>query len=78
MQISLRISALALAGVAIASPLQAQNDEAKPWYAMDYGPCLATTLECFTPDNVALKGRAIFLGEDAGVIFDTELLRVAA
>ena len=77
MQISLRLPALALAALVAAHPITAQQDKSKPWDAMDYGPCLATSLECFTPDNVALKGRAVFLGDDAGVIFDTELLRVA-
>ncbi len=49
------------------------------WYEkMDYGPYLSLTSEGFEADNVALKGRAIFLSEDSGVLFDTELLRVAA
>jgi hypothetical protein len=70
-----RLAALALA-LPLAVPAQAQ-DRSKPWYAMDYGPCLSTTAEGFTADNVALKGRVVFLGTDAGVVFDTELLRVA-
>lgn len=57
-------------------PLAAQ-DKTKPWYQMDYGPCLSTTAEGFTPDNVALKGRVLRVGDGAGVVFDTELLRVA-
>ncbi|MCC6781921.1 MAG: hypothetical protein IT457_03675 [Planctomycetes bacterium] len=63
--------------LASAVPALAQ-DRSKPWYQMDYGPCLATSAEGFTPDNVALKGRIVRLGERAGVLFDTELLRVAA
>jgi hypothetical protein len=66
------VAALAL----FATPLVAQ-DRSKPWYQMDYGPCLSTTVQGFTEDNVALKGRFIRLGDRAGVLFDTELLRVA-
>ncbi|MBK8976671.1 MAG: hypothetical protein IPM29_12200 [Planctomycetes bacterium] len=71
-----------LAVVAAAAPVLAQ-DAQKPWDAMDYGPCLCTTVEGFSGDNVALKGRVIFLGDrarrdSAGVVFDSELLRVAA
>lgn len=54
------------------------QDRSKPWYAMDYGPVISTTLEGFRGDNVAYKGRAIRLGDGAGVVFDTELLRVTA
>lgn len=48
-------------------------------YDMNYGPCLAGTIEGSWPaNNVALKGVAIRIGDDAGVLFDTELLRMAA
>ena len=71
------IFALALSLVV---PLTAQGKRqkrAEPWNEMDYGPCLSTTVEGFVPDNIALKGRVVFLGDEAGVVFDTELLRVA-
>ncbi len=49
----------------------------QPWFQqMDFGPCISLTCEGFTPDNAAYKGRAILLGDDAGVLFDTDLLRV--
>ena len=64
--------ALALTSLAVA------QDRSKPWYRMDYGPVISTTLEGFRGDNVAYKGRAIRLGDRAGVVFDTELLRVVA
>lgn len=53
--------------------------------AMDYGPFLGGTLiEFGQPDNIAYKGFAVKLtagnesDTEGGVIFDTELLRVAA
>ncbi len=73
---SLGLGATIAVALALGSALPAQ-DLQKPWYQMDYGPCLATTAEGFTPDNVALKGRIVRLGDRAGVLFDTELLRVA-
>src|SRR5262245_20072786 len=48
---------------------------------MDFGPCLAATVTAPWPkDNTALKGLAIRIGAEraATVLFDTELLRVAA
>ncbi len=68
--------AIGLLAVVLSAGASAQDD--KPWNAMDYGPCLSTTVEGWSEDNVALKGRVVFLGDDAGVVFDTELLRVAA
>src|SRR5262245_26396065 len=47
-------------------------------YAMDYGPFLSGTISAPVPKgNVAIKGIAVRLGDDGGVLFDTELLRVA-
>ena len=62
-----------------ASSLAAQD---APWYErMDYGPVLAQTFSSASrPSNTALKGLAIRLGDaenPAGLLFDTELLRVA-
>ena len=73
----MRHLSLALAALTAAATASAQDAD-KPWNAMDYGPCLSTTVQGWSDDNVALKGRTIFLGDKAGVIFDTELLRVAA
>src|SRR4051812_25957019 len=39
------------------------------------GACISAT---FPPKNVALKGLAIRAGNDANMLFDTELLRMAA
>jgi hypothetical protein len=58
---------------------------AQPWREMDYGPCLAATLEV-APDNLAYKGLAIRLDDGPGgiamgrqfVVFDTDTLRYAA
>src|SRR5881628_448815 len=54
-------------------------------FNMDYGPCLAYTINCKpaaskSSDNLALKGLAIKLGptNQAAVCFDTELMRYAA
>ncbi|MHC5065684.1 MAG: DUF6797 domain-containing protein, partial [Planctomycetota bacterium] len=70
-----RLALLAL----VVCPTLATAQRSSDWYEkMDYGPCLSLTAEGFEADNVALKGRAIFLSEDSGVLFDTELLRVAA
>jgi glucose/arabinose dehydrogenase len=47
--------------------------------AMDYGPCLAATIGVpGGKENIALKGLAVRLDDRHGVLFDTELLRVAA
>src|SRR5690606_14231091 len=62
----------------LAAPLLPAQEGPAPRDAMDYGPCLSATVQGFSKDNVALKGRVVFLGDDAGVVFDTELLRVAA
>lgn len=72
-------SKLALLLALVVSAGNAKAQQSPDWYEkMDYGPYLSLTAEGFTEDNVALKGRLIFLGEDSGVLFDTELLRVAA
>ena len=63
--------------LSLALTLCAQEKRKEPWNEMDYGPCLSQTIEGFTGDNFALKGRVVFLGDDAGVVFDSELLRVA-
>lgn len=62
-----------------ATTLRAQQDY--PPEAMDYGPFLSATVGAPAPkDNVTLKGIAIRLGtgDEAAVLFDTELLRLAA
>ena len=67
---------LALAALLVGRPLIAQTGIQ---YDMDYGPCLSGTIEGQWPDkNIALKGVAVNLGEGSGVLFDTELLRMAA
>ena len=62
----------------------------EPWRHMDYGPVISASVSVREPedpladkgpeDNVSYKSHAILLAEDrkAGVIFDTELLRMAA
>ena len=62
----------------------------QPWLHMDYGPVISASVTVREPDdpradkepgtNVSYKSHAIMLGEGrrAGVIFDTELLRMAA
>lgn len=50
----------------------------KPWLEMDYGPVISNSMEGFSDDNVVYKARALDLGGGAWVLFDTELLRVAA
>ncbi|MCA8942573.1 MAG: hypothetical protein KDB80_08470 [Planctomycetes bacterium] len=72
-----RWSSTAALSFALSATALAQ-DKSKPWYAMDYGPVISSTIEGFDLDNVAYKGRAVRLGDDAGVVFDTELLRVVA
>lgn len=54
--------------------------ELPPWEAMDYGPFLSSTVDAPAPEgNTALKGVAIPLEDGrAGMLFDTELLRMAA
>ncbi len=71
------IARLLAPSLALVAALPAQ-DKSKPWYRMDYGPVLSTSIEGFTADNVGYKARSIDLGGGAGVIFDTELLRVVA
>ncbi len=69
--------------LALAAPLLAQANQDPN--LMDYGPFLSATVSAPWPkDNVTLKGIAIQLGarpgyaKQAGVLFDTELLRLAA
>ena len=62
----------------------------QPWLHMDYGPVISASVTVREPDdpradkepgtNVSYKSHAVMLGEGrrAGVIFDTELLRMAA
>lgn len=64
--------------------------EEQPWLHMDYGPVISASATVRKPenpradkgpdDNVSYKSHAIALadGRRAGVIFDTELLRMAA
>ena len=64
--------------------------EEEPWLHMDYGPVVSASVTVRRPedpradkapgDNVSYKSHAIMLAEGrrAGVIFDTELLRMAA
>ena len=62
----------------------------QPWLHMDYGPVISASVTVREPenpradkgpdDNVSYKSHAIMVADDrrAGIIFDTELLRVAA
>lgn len=64
--------------------------EEEPWIHMDYGPVISASFTVREPEdpradkqpgtNVSYKSHAILLAEDrrAGMIFDTELLRMAA
>ncbi len=64
--------------------------EEEPWLHMDYGPVISASVSVREPEdpradkedgvNVSYKSHAIMLAEErrAGVIFDSELLRVAA
>ena len=64
--------------------------EEQPWLHMDYGPVISASVTVREPedpradkgpdDNVSYKSHAIMLADErrAGVIFDTELLRMAA
>ena len=66
-----------------------RRDE-QPWLHMDYGPVISASTTVREPedpradkgpdDNVSYKSHAIMLADErrAGIIFDTELLRVAA
>ena len=65
--------------LALVAPLTAQGNQDPN--LMDYGPFVSATVGAPWPaDNVTLKGIAIRLGKqkDAGILFDTELLRVSA
>jgi len=69
----------ALAAPVLAIAAAAQD---RPFYEqMDFGPFLCQTITCGTNGkNTALKGVAVRLGDQAapaGMLFDTELLRVA-
>ncbi|MEZ5965143.1 MAG: DUF6797 domain-containing protein [Planctomycetota bacterium] len=69
----------ALAAALCAARVPAQD---VPFYErMDFGPFLSQTISCASDGkNTALKGVAVRLGEadrPAGMLFDTELLRVA-
>ncbi len=59
-----------------------KKDPKEQWFnKMDTGPILSACINSDTPkDNVAIKGIAIKLGADknAGLCFDTDLLRVSA
>ena len=59
-----------------ASTLAAQHDDGP--YAMRYGPLLTTTVECGGLAGTTPKGLVIRCGDRGTVVFDTELLRVAA
>lgn len=64
--------------------------EEEPWLHMDYGPVISASVTVGEPadpradkgpdDNVSYKSHAIMLADErrAGVVFDTELLRMAA
>ena len=66
-----------------------RSDE-QPWLHMDYGPVISASVTVGEPedpradkapeDNISYKSHAIMLAEGrrAGVLFDTELLRMAA
>ena len=66
------------------------KSEEQPWLHMDYGPVISASVTVGEPedpradkapgDNVSYKSHAIMLeeGRRAGVLFDTELLRMAA
>ncbi len=74
-----RTHSAALLALSLPAALPAQDT---PWYErMDFGPALAQTFSSATrSDNTALKGVAVRLGgkdDPAGLLFDTELLRVA-
>lgn len=69
----------ALAASFLAAAPSAQD---RPFYElMDFGPFLCQTISCASDaKNTALKGVAVRLGDEArpaGMLFDTELLRVA-
>ncbi|MCA8955194.1 MAG: hypothetical protein KDC87_03920 [Planctomycetes bacterium] len=71
---------------ALVAPAAAQKPGQKPkrprpHAAMEFGPCLAATWKARWPtDNISLKGLSLRVGGEGGahVVFDTELLRVAA
>lgn len=70
---------LSTTGSLLAQDPTAPDAAPKPrpvWERMDYGPVLGSTVQGYGEDNFAYKGRLVFLGDDAGVAFDTELLRV--
>jgi hypothetical protein len=65
--------------VTSSSSLLAQQDNAPPWIAMDYGPYMTHSFQAAEPaGNIAYKGLWIRLGKEGqSVLFDTDLLRYA-
>ncbi len=66
------IVAVPLAAIAA---LRAQEPDP---YAMQYGPCLMTTVECGDIARTTTKGLVVRLGDSGAAAFDTELLRLSA
>ena len=63
------------------SPIPPRPAKLGTYQHMDYGPVIAHTIRAEWPSkNIAYKGLAVRLGEkgDAALIYDTELMRVAA
>jgi hypothetical protein len=80
LNVAVAFFAVTLVGAAASADDAARKPEGA-WAMMDYGPFLSATIGAGKPSgNVANKGVAIRLGEkgDAGVLFDTDLVRMAA